>query len=115
MPQPCPGLAALIEQNDLADPRVADAIETFCAPLRRAGVDTVVLGCTHYAFVEPMIQRAMGRQVHIIDTAHAVSRHVARIAASVPALPDPSARGITRLQTTADLAVFQGVTARLWP
>ena len=115
VPQPCPGLAGLIEQIDVADPRIADAIETFCAPLRQAGVDTVVLGCTHYAFVADRIQAAMGHAVDIVDTAQAVARQTARIAASLQALPDQQHRGTTRLRTTGDLAGFQRVTACLWP
>ena len=113
--QPCPGLAGLIEQIDLTDLRIADAIETFCAPLRQADVDTVVLGCTHYAFVSDRIQAAMGRTVDIVDTAQAVARQTARIAASLQTLSDPQDRGATRLHTTGDLAAFQRVTAGLWP
>ena len=76
--QACPGLAHLIEQGDLDSPALAHAIERFCGPLRRAQVDTVVLGCTHYPLIAERIQLALGAQVLLIDTAQAVARHAAQ-------------------------------------
>ena len=115
VPQPCPGLAGLIEQLDVKDPRIAEAIETFCSPLRRAGVDTVVLGCTHYAFVADTIQTAMGREVDIVDTAQAVAQQTARIAGSLKASPDRRDGEAAQLRTTGELATFVRATAGLWP
>ncbi|HJV97018.1 MAG TPA: glutamate racemase [Albitalea sp.] len=97
--RPCPGLAHLIEQGDLAAPALRAAIEAHCAALRAADVDTVVLGCTHYAFVHDQIQAAMGAQVRIIDTAEAVARHTARTLAGRFAGDGVAA---THLQTTGD-------------
>lgn len=76
--QPCPGLADLIEQGDLEAVSVIDAVQRFCEPLRRAEVDTVVLGCTHYPLVAHHIQAALGAHVQLIDTADAVARHAAQ-------------------------------------
>lgn len=76
--QACPGLAHLIEQGDLDSPALAQAVERFCGPLRRAQVDTVVLGCTHYPLIAERIQLALGAQVLLIDTAQAVARHAAQ-------------------------------------
>ena len=76
--QACPGLADLIEQGDLDAPSVIEAVHRFCEPLRRADVDTVVLGCTHYPLVAHHIQAALGEHVQLIDTAHAVARHAAQ-------------------------------------
>jgi glutamate racemase len=76
--QPCPGLADLIEQGNLDAPSVIDAVQRFCEPLRRADVDTVVLGCTHYPLVAHHIQAALGACVQLIDTADAVARHAAQ-------------------------------------
>jgi glutamate racemase len=93
----CPGLARLIEQGDLQAPELLDAVELHCAALRAADVDTVVLGCTHYAFVKDAIQSAMGPAVHIIDTADAVARHTLdRIGPRfTQAAPAPSVRLLT--------------------
>lgn len=75
----CDGLATAIEQGSLDAPDVLALVEHHCRPLREAGVDTVVLGCTHYAFARSQIQAALGPDVQIIDTAAAVAQHVARI------------------------------------
>jgi glutamate racemase len=81
--QPCPGLAHAIEQGRMDDPALLELIERCCAPLREQQVDTVVLGCTHYPFVAEHIQAALGPQVRLLDTAHAVARQVARVAQAV--------------------------------
>ena len=57
----CPDLAAIIEAGFPFDEHVVDTVRAYCAPLREAGVDTVVLGCTHYPLVRPMLQRMLGR------------------------------------------------------
>jgi glutamate racemase len=77
--QPCPGLAKEIESGLLDTPRLRALVETFSEPLRQAGVDTVVLGCTHYPFVAALFQQALGAEVRIIDTAEAVARQTERV------------------------------------
>ncbi|TBO32586.1 glutamate racemase [Aquabacterium lacunae] len=99
--QPCPGLAREIEKGELDSPALRDLVDGFCQPLRAADVDTVVLGCTHYPFVAPLIQQAMGPQVHLLDTADAVARHTTRLIARLPAEPEPLAQGV-HLWTTGD-------------
>ncbi len=81
--QPCPGLAAAIEAGDLDAPELQQLVQHFCAPLREAGVDTVVLGCTHYPFVAHHIQAALGDRVQLIDTAQAVARRTAELSAGL--------------------------------
>ena len=81
--QACTGLAAAIERGQLDDPALLDLIDTHCKPLRDAGADTVVLGCTHYPFVRAQIQLALGSEVQIVDTAAAVARHAASVLATM--------------------------------
>ena len=76
--QPCPGLAHAIETHAADTPELLRLIDTFCAPLRAAAVDVVVLGCTHYPLVRGAIEAALGPGVAIVDTADAVARQVAR-------------------------------------
>jgi glutamate racemase len=95
VPRPCPGLARLIEDGDLHAPALLAAIDQHAAALRTAGVDTVVLGCTHYAFVHAQIQAAMGPDVQIVDTADAVARHAVRSLHGRVADSDAPARLIT--------------------
>ena len=87
VPQACVGLALAIESGDLRSAPVLDLVDRHCKPLRQAGVDTVVLGCTHYVFVRDLIEAAMGGGVMVIDTAEAVARQTARLLGSDPLRP----------------------------
>jgi len=109
VPHSCPGLARLIEAGDLGAPVLLAAIEHHCAALREAQVDTVVLGCTHYAFVRDAIQAAMGPQVQIIDTAEAVARYALRQLGGLWAPAD--AAGQVRLQTTGSTQALRDIAA----
>ena len=120
--QPCPGLAREIERGELDSPALRDLVERFAAPLRDRAVDTVVLGCTHYPFVRPLFESALGPQVTIIDTADAVARHTARLGAKVllarAGSPSPAGHanattGLAELWSSADPSHLSQV-ARLW-
>lgn len=78
--QACPGLAAEIERGALDSPRLRELVASFTAPLVAAGVDTVVLGCTHYPLITPLFEAALPASVRLIDTAPAVARHAHRLA-----------------------------------
>jgi glutamate racemase len=82
--QACPGLADAIEGADAAGTGLDAIVERYCAPLREAGVDVAVLGCTHYVFARSLFERALPG-VHLIDTADAVARQTARQAADLRA------------------------------
>jgi glutamate racemase len=75
--QACQGLAWAIERADA--PRIQALVEQHTEPLRQARVDTVVLGCTHYAFARRWIECAMGPEVTLVDTADAVARRAASL------------------------------------
>ncbi|MBK6853660.1 MAG: glutamate racemase [Burkholderiales bacterium] len=81
--QPCPGLAAAIEGGDLDAAPLRELIADCCAPLREQGVDTVVLGCTHYPFVAHHIAAELGPDVTLIDTADAVARRTLDLARQI--------------------------------
>ena len=74
---PCAELATAIEQGN--DGRIDALVEEACADLRAAGVDTVVLGCTHYPLVSERWSSRLGPEIHIVDTATAVARRVASL------------------------------------
>ena len=61
------------------DAVMLDHVRAYCAPLRAAGVDTVILGCTHYPLVRPMLQRFLGREVRLVSAGHAVAASAQRI------------------------------------
>jgi glutamate racemase len=75
----CPDLAAIIEAGFPFDQHVVDTVRAYCAPLREAGVDTVLLGCTHYPLVRPMLQRMLGRRVEIIVSGDPLAHQVEHV------------------------------------
>lgn len=114
--QACPGLAREIESGQLDTPALRQLVARFAEPLREAGVDTVVLGCTHYPFVAPLFQQALGSGVNVVDTAHAVAEHTARLCAQAAGLRQaqtgrrPSS-GELKFCTSADPAHLATVVA----
>lgn len=78
----CPGLVAQIEQGRLDDPETRVILERALSPMIAQGVDTIVMGCTHYPFVIPQIQQIVGPHVQVIDPAPAVARQTGRLLAS---------------------------------
>ena len=74
-----PALAAVIQRGFPFDQSVVEMVRTYCAPLRQADVDTVVLGCTHYPLVAPMLQRTLGRDVRLVSAGHAIAGTAQRV------------------------------------
>jgi glutamate racemase len=72
----CPTLAAIIQARDEFDERALETVREACEPLRRAKVDTVILGCTHYPLVQPLLQRMLGPSVKLISSGAALARQV---------------------------------------
>jgi len=109
--QACPGLAGSIEHGNSRDAAMLALIEQFSRPLKQAGVDTVVLGCTHYPFVHEQIQAALGPGVTLIDTAEAVARQAVRLLGPRPT--QTTTTGQVLLQTTGDASRLARL-ARHW-
>lgn len=112
-PQPCPGLAKAIEGGVLDSPDIAEALDRACDALRAAGVDTVVLGCTHYPFVAEGIARRMGAQVTLVDTAEAIARRTLALAGPAALHVQPGGPAVVQAMTSGPceaLAAF----ARAW-
>lgn len=78
-PDTCPGLVEQIEIGALDSPTTRVIIETALQPMLEREIDTVVLGCTHYPFVIPLIQEIVGPGVRVIDPAPAIARQVRRV------------------------------------
>jgi len=73
---PCPDLAPIIQGGFPFDEHVVETVRAYCEPLRDADVDTVILGCTHYPLVAPMLQRTLGRNVRLVTSGQAIARRV---------------------------------------
>lgn len=82
LPQACTGLADQIEKGELNSRETASMVERYVAPLLAQNADTLVLGCTHYPFVQHLIEQvvaATGKQVGLVDTGAAVARQLQRL------------------------------------
>jgi glutamate racemase len=73
-----PKLAPFIQDGSVFDEGTMAMARTYCEPLKRAEVDTLILGCTHYPLVAPMLQRILGRDVRLVSGGHAVAAAVQR-------------------------------------
>jgi glutamate racemase len=71
---PAPGLVELVESGRVAGPAAERILSDLIGPLRVWGVDVLVLGCTHYPFLRPVIERVAGPQVHVVDSGEAIAR-----------------------------------------
>jgi glutamate racemase len=109
---PCPELASIIQAGEQFDERAVASVREACAPLKRAGVDTVILGCTHYPLISPMLQRMLGPSVTLVSSGAALARQVEH-ALSTRELRNPSAReGEYRFLCTGDAATFHELGTR---
>ncbi|MFH1330726.1 MAG: glutamate racemase [Actinomycetota bacterium] len=106
----CPGLAALVEEVPPNDPGAADLLAGHALSLVAEGADVLVLGCTHYSFLQEALADRLGPEVVIVNPAEAVARQVARVAAE--AGTDTGA-GTTTYLTTGDPARFAAQVALL--
>ncbi len=76
---PAPGLVELVERGDLDSPEARARVDAALRPLQAAGVDVVALGCTHFAFLAPLVQERLGPGVLVLEPAAAVARQAARV------------------------------------
>lgn len=103
----CPDLAPIIQGGFPFDEHVVDTVRRYCAPLRNAAVDTVILGCTHYPLVAPLLQRSLGRGVTLVTSGTGVARSVERALASRGLLNPESEEGAYRFLCTGDVESFR--------
>ena len=81
----CPGLAERIEAGEINTPETRAMLEEWLSPMRNAGVDTIVLGCTHYPLAAEVIRQVMGTPVTLIETGEAIARRLAMLLGEQPA------------------------------
>jgi glutamate racemase len=114
----CPGLVEQIENGHLEGDETRSILENALNPMMRQDIDTIVLGCTHYPFVIPLIQSIVGPRVNVIDPAPAVARQVRRLLAAGEILaPEdqlPAANpAAVQLYTTGETEKLQKLLPRL--
>ena len=108
----CPELTDVIERGFPFDERVVDTVRRYTRPLRAAGVDAVILGCTHYPLVRPMLQRMLGREVEIVSSGVPVARQVEHVLGARGLSHPGAGEGQYRFLCTGDVGTFASLGTR---
>ncbi|MEI7846112.1 MAG: glutamate racemase [Chloroflexota bacterium] len=109
----CPGLVGQIEQGNLNSTITKAILEKALLPMLAKGIDTVVLGCTHYPFVIPQINEIVGPEVRVIDPAPAIARQVSRLLGYIPTNVEQKEKAVVKYFTTADAILMERVLPNL--
>ena len=112
--QPCPGLADQVEKGELDSEETRALVKRYVRPIIDKGGDIVVLGCTHYPFLRPLIQEVAGPAVDVIDPATPVARELRRRLESAGLLSDDTEMGAERFWTTGAVEVVAPIVRQLW-
>jgi glutamate racemase len=111
--QACPGLVEQVEAAELTSAATRELVERYTRPLLERGADTIVLGCTHYPFLRPLIAAVAGPAVQLIDTGEAVARQLVRklpeaLIGRVAAAPEE------RFWTSGEVRSAGRIVSQLW-
>lgn len=112
--QPCPGLVEQVERNALQTPETARLLQMYLSPILDRGADTLVLGCTHYPFLLPVISRLVRAEMQVIDTAPAIARQLQAQLQQHGLLSTSMDKGQIRFFTTGAVAEQAQLFSRLW-
>ncbi len=103
---PCIGLVDLIENGAIESPKTKELLSNVVSPMIEGGVDTLVLGCTHYPFVQSVLETILPPEIEIINPASAVARHTFDRLKKLNLLSENSGQTI-QFYTTGDALKFQ--------
>jgi glutamate racemase len=109
----CTGLVQQIEKGELDSPATRSILENALLPMLEKNIDTVVLGCTHYPFVIPLIERIVGKNVRVIDPAPSVAKQAKRLLEAMGALNSSAETGIVQFFTSGDVEVVESALKNL--
>nr|WP_294840659.1 glutamate racemase [uncultured Methylotenera sp.] len=112
--QACVGLVECVERGELQADTTLQLVKKYCQPLLDEGADTIVLGCTHYPFVRPVIEQVVGAKVSLIDTGAAVARQLQKRLAALDLLTSDSQLGSVRFWTNSPAENAKQVVQSLW-
>ena len=110
---PCAGLVRQIEKGDLSGTATRAILERALHPMLERNIDTVVLACTHYPFVIPLIQEIVGEKVRVIDPAPAVARQTGRLLEANGLKRDAGYKGVIQFFTSGDAASLRSLLPSL--
>ena len=114
IPQPCPGLVDQVEQGDLSSDQTRALVSQFVLPLIEQQADILVLGCTHYPFLKPLIQDVAGASVKVIDSGAAIARRLESLLQQQGLLSDAKTSGSVQFYSSAENGNADVVLSELW-
>ncbi len=112
--QPCPGLVEQVERHALHTPETSRLLQGYLAPILERNADTLVLGCTHYPFLQPLIEQLVGPKVTVINTAAAVARHLQHRLAESNLLNSASDSATVRFFSSGNGEAQRQLISALW-
>lgn len=113
--QGCPGLVEAVERGDLRGVEARRLVQRYTEPLLKQGVDTIILGCTHYPFLAPLIRDVVGEGIALVDTGAAVARELQRrVESELPLRPSVAASGSEAFFTSGDVEQATRIISQLW-
>lgn len=110
--QACPGLASFIQDGDVFSAELVETVRGFVAPLKAVRPDVVIMGCTHYPLIAPMLQRHLGREVTLVNPAAEIAVEIEAIIARQDIACRGEREGSYRFLCTGDVESFRTVGAR---
>lgn len=113
-PTPCPQFVTLIEGEQFDSPQMAEAVAEYVAPLKQAGIDALILSCTHFPFIREQLAAAFGPGVAIVDPAEATSRQAIAVLREQGLLRSEG-EGRTEICVTADVERARRLARRMLP
>ncbi len=113
--QAAPGLADLVETGKLGTTAMKDLLNGYLQPLIVSGIDTLLLGCTHYPFVRPLVEEICGAGITIIDNGSAVAGQLARILEEKGLRKVNQNSGRVTFFTSGVSELVEKVIEKLWP
>jgi glutamate racemase len=114
IPQACPGLVELVEQGNLNGDEIRALITQYVQPLVAQNVDMLVLGCTHYPFLAPIIQEVAGAAITVIDSGAAIARELKSRLDKTTLLANRQAPGSVQFCSSDETGTAKRVISQLW-
>lgn len=108
----CPRFVEFVERGVTSGPEILSIAKEYLAPQREAGVDTLVLGCTHYPLLSGIVQLAVGDDVTLVSSAEETAKDVLRILTERDMLADSGVKPTRTFESTGDPALFDALATR---
>ena len=115
LPQPCPDLVLEVEQGNWDGAKIRSLLSSYIDPLLKQGTDVLVLGCTHYHFLRPLLGQIAGPETAVLDASYPVARQLGRVLFQETTPPSRlGSCGTVRFWTSGDPEFFRKQLDYIW-